>query len=163
MTSEETIESKLNNAGEVVDEVIQLMTVADHENVSLSIVVHMFFDFVKEQDGKRKGVNNEKYVKLFCFNGDHVGIEYDAESSDISKENILDKYSKHLTDVEKSYKIVVDGKEYSYVCDIKKSDLFPEWFDDNFSVVGDNKFKVFFDMDAKKLKGVRCILFSLLI
>ncbi|GJX84516.1 RNA-directed DNA polymerase, eukaryota [Tanacetum coccineum] len=135
MISEETVESKLNNAGEVVDEVIQLMTVADHENVSLSIVVHMFSDLVKEQDGKRKGVNSEKYVKLFCFNGDHVGIEYDAESSDISKETILDKYSKHLTDAEKSYKIVVDGKEYSYVCDIKKSDLFPEGFDDNFSVV----------------------------
>ncbi|GKA38403.1 RNA-directed DNA polymerase, eukaryota [Tanacetum coccineum] len=62
MTSEETVESKLNNASEVVDEDIQLMTVADHENASVSIVVHMFFDLVKEQDGKPKDVNNEKYV-----------------------------------------------------------------------------------------------------
>ncbi|GKA75897.1 hypothetical protein Tco_0782275 [Tanacetum coccineum] len=99
MISEETVESKLNNAGEVVDEVIQLMTVADHENV-------------------------------------------------------LNMMLKVLTSARKSYKIVVDGKEYSYVCDIKKSDLFPEGFDDNFSVVGDNKFRVFFDMDAEKLKGV---------
>ncbi|GKB47068.1 hypothetical protein Tco_0897821 [Tanacetum coccineum] len=97
MISEETVKSKLNNAGEVVDEVIQLMTVADHENV-LNIML------------------------------------------------------KVLTSARKSYKIVVDGKEYSYVCDIKKFDLFPEGFDDNFSVVGDNKFSVFFDMDAEKLK-----------
>ncbi|GJS41923.1 hypothetical protein Tco_0566966 [Tanacetum coccineum] len=108
MTSEEIVESKLNNVGEVVDEDIQLMTVADHENVSMSIVVHMFSNLVKEQDGKRKRVNSEKYVKLFCFNGEHVGIEYDAKSADVGKENILDEYSKHLTDAEKSYKIVVD-------------------------------------------------------
>ncbi|GJT93059.1 phosphorylase kinase, gamma catalytic subunit [Tanacetum coccineum] len=49
MTSEETVECKLK-------------TVADHENASVSIVVHMFFDLVKEQDGKPKDVNNEKYV-----------------------------------------------------------------------------------------------------
>ncbi|GKG18804.1 hypothetical protein Tco_0375903, partial [Tanacetum coccineum] len=82
MTSEKTVEFKLNNASEVVGEAIQLMTVADHENASVSIVVHMFFDLVKEQDGKPKDVNNEKYVKLFYFNGDHVGIEYDADCAD---------------------------------------------------------------------------------
>ncbi|GJZ04286.1 senescence-associated protein 20 [Tanacetum coccineum] len=57
---------------------------------SMSIVVHMFFDLVKEQDGKPKDVNYEKYIKLFCFNGDHVGIEYDAECTDVIKEHILD-------------------------------------------------------------------------
>ncbi|GKC82446.1 hypothetical protein Tco_1138163, partial [Tanacetum coccineum] len=90
MTSEKTVESKFNNAGDVVDE----DTIADQENVSMSIVVHMLSDLVKEQDGKRKGINSEKYVKLFSFNGDHVGIEYDVESADVIKENILGEYSK---------------------------------------------------------------------
>ncbi|GJT93057.1 hypothetical protein Tco_1081902 [Tanacetum coccineum] len=52
MTSEETVESKLNNASEVVDEDIQLMTVADHENASVSIVVSHIrevFRFVKRK------------------------------------------------------------------------------------------------------------------
>nr|GEW34917.1 replication protein A 70 kDa DNA-binding subunit D [Tanacetum cinerariifolium] len=123
-----------------VNNAVQLDEIKDMNNVSDIYNKRCVGDIY----GVESSISELGTIDLQIMRMGHVGIEYDAESSDISKENILDKYSKHLTDAEKSYKIVVDGKEYSYVCDIKKSDLFPEGFDDNFSVVGDNKFRVFF-------------------